>query len=271
MSLFNKSIKSKFITEIKKELGYFTTWLPGEPVKLGDVGVMVDSAFERRTSLKNLGVKFDIIKDETKSDIKYTSSEAVDEVILVDGNVAEEIPNPIGDAKIEIKFNFLREGAIVFETKGAKTNNINNIPKLEKDILNLKSNGEWKDEWVIIKEVINVDSATILISNSSLSESKLEVGADIEVLKSVDIGDAKLKLKSVYSKDMAFESIAKESLTPLFNVVQLKKKFWTGDLELETIKSQTVNLELDSTDKKENIEKNNLDFKLVEVNENDLN
>ena len=269
MSLFKKNIKSKFITEIKKELGYFTTWLPGEPVKLGDVGVIVDGVFERRTSLKNLGIIFNTIKDKTKSDINYTSSEAVDESILVNGDIAKEIPNPIGNAELEIKFNFLREGAIVFKTKGTKVYSIDDIAKLEKDILKLKSKGKWKDEWVVIEKVLNVDSATILISNSSLSESKFKIGADIDILKNINIGDAKLKLESVYSKDMAFESIAKEPLTPLFKMIKLKKKFWIGDLELRTVKSKAVNLELDSADKKENIE-NDSDFRLMEVSEDDL-
>ncbi len=235
-----KTLKNKFIKEIKKELGYFNVWLPGKLMKLGDVGIVEKGNFLRITDLKNLGIKFNIRKDKTKNDIKYKSKNSVNESITVDGKVAE-IPNPIGESEIAIEYKFNKEGAIVLALKGVNIDTIDDIVELEKNIKELK---EWKRDWFVVTEVVNSDSATILISNSKSSKSKLVIGAKVKILNSIDIADTSLKLYSKSSDNMTCEMIAKDKLTLLFNMMKLKKNWFNGDMGLK-VKSITINEKTD--------------------------
>ncbi len=239
MSLFNKSIKSKFITEIKKELGYFTTWLPGEPVKLGDVGVLINGSFERVTNLKNLGIDFDIDLDKSGSDFNFQSINAVKENMLVNGEIPKVPINCVANAKIGIGFTFSRAGAVVLKTNGAKYNSINDKNKLSRDIKQLGN--EWQKNWVVITEVVDADSCTILIANSSKSESKFELegNAGNEI---IDIADASLKLKSLSIKNMLVNSVAEEGMTPLFKISKLETHPISGqESEVTQVKSMNKN------------------------------
>ncbi len=263
MNLFQKSLSKKVNLEIKKELKYFVPWLPGTPLELGDVGEMNEGVFERKTNLKNLDIKFKIIKDKTKNDIKYQSEDTVEEYL--DGKI-EMSSNPIVKSKAKLRFEFNREGGIIFNAIGVKNDKIDDIYKLQQDVLKLK---QWNKKWVIITEVVKAESAVVLISNSSISESSLGFGVETDILKNLNIANPELELYSISSKNMAVNLIAKEPLTILYKASKLKKTIFSSNLELQNVsKVRSVSMK---EDLQKDTTKNKSDFQLKEIDIEDLN
>lgn len=251
MNIFKKSIKKKVVKEIRQEIGYYTTWLPGKPVELGDVGKIINGSFERLSNLKNLGIKFEIVKDKTKSDFEYKSKDSVEENVTLDG---KKIKLPIScidivNAKIAIEFDFTREGAVVLVSEGELINRIDDIIKLEKDIKALDVNKKWDKDYVVITEVVISDKVLILVSNSELSSSKFEIGADITIPKITKIADFGLNMESVSHNEMGCNYLTKEKSVALFKMYKLKKHLFSGST-LDVRKSIALNLESENSEYK---------------------
>jgi hypothetical protein len=71
------SINKQYAKEINERFGYLATWLPNVEMRVGDVGIIRDHIFERRTSLAELGIPVDVQLDPSAIDFEYTSSDAV--------------------------------------------------------------------------------------------------------------------------------------------------------------------------------------------------
>jgi hypothetical protein len=46
--------------EMHSNLGFFANWLPGDPIEVGDVGVLESGRFRRVVSLEDLGIGCDV-------------------------------------------------------------------------------------------------------------------------------------------------------------------------------------------------------------------
>lgn len=61
------SAQGQYTNEMKKKFGYYATWNPGVPLKLGDIGTFSDNVFTRLSNLTDRGIEFEIRPDETKT------------------------------------------------------------------------------------------------------------------------------------------------------------------------------------------------------------
>ena len=61
-------------SEMHHNLGFYATWLPGDPIEIGDVGVLLDGRFRRLTSLTDLGISYDLSAAGTTQNVQYTSA-----------------------------------------------------------------------------------------------------------------------------------------------------------------------------------------------------
>src|SRR5262245_41328195 len=61
-------------SEMHNNLGFYATWLPGEAVSVGDVGVLENGRFRRLSSLAELGIRAVTAPSGTLVDVQYTST-----------------------------------------------------------------------------------------------------------------------------------------------------------------------------------------------------
>ena len=47
----------RYQREMHENIGFYATWLPGDPMELGDVGIPSNGMFRKRSSLNDLGIK----------------------------------------------------------------------------------------------------------------------------------------------------------------------------------------------------------------------
>lgn len=56
---YDGSMYREYARELHRTFGYFGTWLPGTVLGLGDVGTIERGEFQRVTSLRDLGIRFE--------------------------------------------------------------------------------------------------------------------------------------------------------------------------------------------------------------------
>jgi hypothetical protein len=47
----------RYQQEMHENIGFFATWLPGDLLELGDIGILVNGSFRKLSSLWALGIK----------------------------------------------------------------------------------------------------------------------------------------------------------------------------------------------------------------------
>jgi len=213
-----------YTNELKKQFGYLATWLPGTPIALGDIGKMDDNVFTKISNLSDLGISFETQQDDTPSDIEHNSQGAVSVSFKAAGSAAPP-GSSLGEVDAGISVSFSKENAILFKANGTTSPSIKNQISLGQEILKRYDAGDWDKSWVVVTEVVNANSATILISGSADSKIELKAKGSVEVVK-IDIADADLGLETTTSKDLSTKILAEKSLTPLFKVSKVQKKFF---------------------------------------------
>lgn len=216
------SIQKQYTKEIRKRFGgYYATWTPDVPLKLGDIGLLNDNVFKRIDNLENLGIPFSIHRDNTKSSLEHASQGSVSQTFKLAGQAAPQ-GSMLKDADAGIIVDFLRERSVLFKINNVTSSSIDGIIGLGERILEMYHQKKWNKEWVLITELKEAESGTVLISNSS--NGRIELKANVDVGAQVlDIADASLNLSVQRSKNMDVKIIANENLTPLFQLTAISK------------------------------------------------
>ena len=235
------SIERIYTDELAKEFGYYATWMPGVPVKLGQIGVLDKNVFTPVSSLENFKVRFGIMRDRTKNDFKYSSAGAVTISQKLSGEAAKGTKLGKADAGIIIEFN--KNNAIYFRAVGTSNDYIADKLTLGKTILDLYKKGEWKKEWVIITQIVDADKATILISKEKGAKMEFKAKADLKAAE-LDIANVDFSSENSFSTSLSFKIVAKAGINPLFKVMGIKDGWFkdasfnnrSEDVEAETEK-----------------------------------
>lgn len=210
----------KYTRELRQQFGYLATWLPGVPLALGDIGILKRNTFTKISNLSNFDIDFKIEKDPTKSDLEYTSKGAVSITTKASGTVAPQ-GSVLGEVDAGITVEFSKDKAILFKANGTSSPIIEDQILLGRKILSLYKKGQWDKDWVVITELVQADSASILISSSSTGKIELKATGELKTAN-MDIADADLGLELSFSRDLSTKIIAENSLTPLFRAMQVK-------------------------------------------------
>ena len=218
------SAHEQYTDEMKKRFGYYATWNPGLPLKLGDIGIKRDNLFTKISDLESVGISFDIRTDENKTSIEHNSQGSVTVTTKLSGTVAPEGSVLTGaDAGIIVEFG--KKNSTMFKANNTTSPSIKDTIVLGKQIKKLYDAGKWNYKWVIITELIEAESASIIISNTSNGKIELKANANIDTMN-FDIADAKFDFSTQFSRGLETKIISEEGLTPLFKIMGLKTRIF---------------------------------------------
>lgn len=233
MSLFQDYART-----VRDELNYRATWIPGAPMKLGDVGTIEDGVFNRHTDLETLGIPYaSTTKDRPSEEFSFESEDVRSIVVKAAGELNETF-EAIAEAKAGIRVEFAKERAVVLKVKNPRVQSIDNIAALDDALLDAvlpsrDSKGRsvprrWKDrDWVVVTEVVDVDVATILCSTGTNAAIELEAETAVGPDGLVDV-EAGLEQKLVRS--VGVKDIARKGSTPLYRGRKVQRHwFWLYD------------------------------------------
>lgn len=210
----------QYSNEMFKKFGYLATWTPGVQLELGDVGVIKDRLFTRITTLKNLGISFQVRPDTSKEAQKHSSSGSVSITFKAAGKIPQA-GSVLTEAEAGFSIEFKKSKSTVYEALGCVAPSIDDQVAIGKKILELAAQGEWNKDWAVITELVVADSATVLISNSSSSKIELTASGNV-VAGTVSLADVNAGLQIAFSKDMQTVLVSQAGLTPLFKARAIK-------------------------------------------------
>src|SRR5262245_15053805 len=131
-------------TEMHRNVGFFATWLPTDPIAIGDVGLLLDGRFRKMSSLSELKIRFSLSDPGAKQNIQYTSNKGVKVDSSAEAGVAEI-------AKARVTIDLSTEGAFLFQASGVSARRLRNPGQVGRDILAAYRDRAWEKNWLVIE------------------------------------------------------------------------------------------------------------------------
>jgi hypothetical protein len=215
------SISKQYTKEMKEQLNYSATWLPTTIVAPGDVGTVFNYEFQHLTTVAEFEIGFATVPNPVQADFDYCSTNAVSITAKASGQVplAGSIFSQ-ADTGISVKFS--RNNAIAFRMSQCSSARIADLNALRKQILLKYNSKEWRDDMVVVTEVVKAARATIVISKSANAQIDLLAHGNIGV-QELHIANANAEFQVLRASNIAFNIIAEKDLTPLFRFAGIKK------------------------------------------------
>ena len=162
----------RYRRQVHDELGYLATWPFAQALTVGAVGVIVDGAFQQLTSLRDLGVTFEVAR---------SSMEPIQ--LGVHLTIVTDASSP-GTQLLELD----RVGAFFLTTSAGRRDQLlvgdpavggsdAGRAGLASQLLALLAGKQWKSSWVVIDEVVAVDAATLVLCHDAHARVEIIPGA----------------------------------------------------------------------------------------------
>lgn len=208
--------KIKAFRELKKEFERFPNSELAESIELGRIGYYDNrkARFQWRTTLGNLNIN-------TTPKVFKDSFPCVDEIYTTGNAVNCTFSlgvNQYGNAD----FKFSKSYSIATQATGMTISGYD-IVELERDILEAieQNNLEWDEKWVVVTQIFQAPSYSLLISGNGNSEASLSTSIPISTT-GFNIADSALGIVVARLNKMAYQSVAKTNVTPFFKIHKLK-------------------------------------------------
>lgn len=210
-------------TEMHENFGFFATWLPGDPIEVGDVGVFEDGRFRREARLGDFHIPCKVEVANSASDVQFTSRNGV-QVSTRGGASAATV----GELRMSVQFT--GNGAFLFHASGLHLHRLSNRPEVTAAVLGLYEHRRWKREWLIVEAVHTAARTTVLISEDRAAKVELAAKSEIPVpIASLAAPEAKIQVTA--SEGKVFQSIGANNLHPLYACLRVKDPFF-GSVDL---------------------------------------
>ena len=193
--------------QIHRELGAFATWLPGDRIEIGDVGVLVKGRFRRMGSLRELGIEVEVESSPVGHALRYSSTKGLD--VSTRGKASAR-----GAGALDISYGFSRAGACVFEADGVTHHRIRNRLAVGAAASEAHAAGRWDKTWHLIEELWTADCATILVAETK--NSGLELSAEITSPAPGMLTNPEIGLRVSSRSGKVVEVVAARDVRPLY-------------------------------------------------------
>jgi hypothetical protein len=197
----------RYCSELHREFqNLHAVWEPGNPLKLGDFGVMDGSVFRKKGNIEQKGVSVVIEPDDDSKYFSYKTAASTEVKFYANGEA------PVGGtvngrAKIEILFS--NENSIFFNATDCRHDGVKDLEKIGDSLMDLLENDKWDMDYMVVTGILRARATTIVISATSGSSILLEAGANVPT---IDLRDANIGLSIKHDNKLSFTAITDAKL-----------------------------------------------------------
>ncbi|MVN79315.1 hypothetical protein GO988_23530 [Hymenobacter sp. HMF4947] len=225
------SVAKLYQQEMHNNLGFFANWFPGDTLEIGDVGTLENGRFRRVTTLKSLGVESQVSMGHTTQNLQYTSTSGT--TITASANAS-----PLSAvAKGEIKIDFSREGAFVFNASGLTMHRLENRSQIAEEVLKIYAQDRWEKDWLLIESLYEAKRTTVIVSEDSSAGLVLQASAEIGI-PSASLADPKVDLKMTATRGKMVQVVGGKNMHPLYSCLRIKDSWFSSQPSLQPIRGQ---------------------------------
>ena len=200
--------------EMHKNLGFFATWLPGDLIELGAVGLLQGGRFCQETTLANKGIAVVPSEPGARQDLQYSSTKGTTV------NVSGASGDVVATVATKVQIDFSSEGAFVFEVGGAQQTRIANRTEMAEHVLRAYRRDKWDARWLIVEAVYHVDYATIIVSQDKSASITLVATTAVGSTSLLARPEAELSVGGLQGR--MFCCVGQSGLSPLYLCSKLK-------------------------------------------------
>lgn len=222
----------RYQREMHGNVGFFATWLPGDLLELGDIGTLKDGMFRRRSSLRELGIKYFPSALGASQNLQYTSKSGT--AFSVDSSVAA--PKPL-DISAAIKVEFSSEGSFLFHATNVRNRRLDNIANLTRSILEIWNEGKWDKNWYVVESLHHADCATVIISEEASAGVTFNAKG---ALGGIPLADPKVNLSISSSRGKMAQVLVGRDLRPLYSCLRVRDG-WFSEPSVEAVRGESAN------------------------------
>lgn len=163
----------KYLEELRSELGFYPMWMPADRIELGSFGTFVTGAFRRGGCLADLGIDFVPKTQEAPNSFKKHRGMHFRAVSSTVGQA------DVLDTSLAVTVSADSAYAWAFGATGARKAEIENILQVQTAVLEVWRTGLWRNEWLLVSEVYEVDTLNVLIAKSRNVQGRIKGKAEI--------------------------------------------------------------------------------------------
>ena len=215
--------------KIHKELGFMATWLPGDEVKPGDIGLFSDGQFRRVTNLASLKIEAAMENAGSPQNLHCKSTSGT--TISLSGD-AEAIS---GTAKSSMHIDFTQKGSFLFTVEKARKRRLSDMKDVGDAVLERFEQKEWDRDWYLIEEVYKAVAVTVIICHGGSGSLTLSSEIDLGALGITGLSNPEANLQIMRESGDLFVALGIRSATPLYRCVKVNPSFF-GNAKLERVR-----------------------------------
>jgi hypothetical protein len=200
--------------EMHDKLGFFATWLPADPMEVGDVGALEKGRFRRITSLKELGFEYGSKTAPSMQDLHYTSKNGTKLSAGAGASVGSEITG-------EIAIDFSGEGAFVFQASGLRAKRLENVPVVARQVLSAFKKGRWEKDWLLVEQIHLAKQATVIVSEDRSSRIVISAKGSGPITTAC-LADPRINFAVATIEGRMVHVVGATALTPLYSCVRIR-------------------------------------------------
>jgi hypothetical protein len=205
--------------EMHENLGFFPTWFPGDLIEVGDLGVFSEGKFRKMSSLKEVGIPFNVSQGVSKQNVQYSSTKGTS----ITPSAGAAVP---GVAKAEISVNFSQAGAFVFHATGLSPRQIENRSQLAEAIVMAYKREKWNKDWLLVEALHTADVATIIVSEDNKAGVVLAANVNAPLI-AISLADPKVSLSVTSVSGKVIHVVGANDIHPLYSCLRLKEHFFS--------------------------------------------
>ncbi len=226
-----KEIGEIYLKEIKGHYNKRGNWMPGEPLELGDYGKLEKGKFLGQNFFKRWGnirdsfnIDFDVKEDTTKDITQFCSTGSFDFKSKTNAKLAA-----LG--KVSGSIEFSHDKTVFIDARGCCFDSIADMNLLEKKIVEEYNRGEWKEDFVVVTEVMRAEGATVIITSGGKASIALEAKINMPLTMKL-ISDPSIELNATSVSNIGHRNLAEEGLKLMMETHKIHDRL-IGETELE--------------------------------------
>jgi hypothetical protein len=180
----------------------------------------------RRSNLKDAYLEgFSTAANEIKgadSQYNFSSSGSI--------TISAEAAGRAATARAQLRIRFGKENAVLFNAAGCRLFEAENYEALANHVIALWQAEKWDDSYYVVTSLVEAQSSLSLMSKKADAEALIEATGDVP---SIDLANARLKLKFSNKKSLALDIITLKKHTPLIGLSKLRPWWFTRDGQFE--------------------------------------
>ena len=195
---------------------YHANWLPGDPKKLGDYGVMKQGIFIKKGNIRDLGIQFEESPDPNSDFHSFNAGGSID----ISSHAKGTIQN-IVNASMEIKFK--NAWSVFFHAADARTIRVKDKNALGVAILDFfKDNRDkWKRRYIVVTDLVTAGQTIAGVSSSA--NASLTIEASSPQIPVINLQDASIGVQFNKSSNVGYTVISK-GMDVLMGLSKLQRK-----------------------------------------------